>query len=86
MAVDEEMRRVPEAAAGRRGSFSGSADRGSSLETGADAFLNSYSFSASVPDVRKMFSRPTWDTRAVADMSSEEMAVYLERRCGSPLA
>jgi hypothetical protein len=31
-----------------------------------------------------MFSRPTWDTRAVADMSSEEMAVHLERTCGSP--
>jgi hypothetical protein len=56
VAVAEEMRRVPEAAADRHGSFRGSADRGSSLETGAEAFLN-LSFSAGVPDVMKMFSR-----------------------------
>jgi hypothetical protein len=41
VAVNEELRRVPEAAADRHGSFRGSVDKGSSLETGAEAFLNS---------------------------------------------
>jgi hypothetical protein len=41
VAVGEELRRGSEAAADRHGSFRGSAERGSSLETGAEAFLNS---------------------------------------------